>query len=174
MTVLRHLSRHKVKYLTGWLALELLSLPFALSASAGMVERVSFSPAPQVIVADTHDSAPGRQSFLVASNAPFVVEVTGVIGRVDVDVQTRGQLGSLAYGTNAQSPGETTRCSFARLGITQVYRAERKTAANPGEVQTQAVRVNVRYDEKAEPDIRIVPLADAYALPGDTCAENVS
>jgi len=159
------IGRHKGKILLGWIALELAAIP----AAAQMVERVSFSPAPQVIVADARDNAPGLRSFLVASNTPFVVEVEQVIGEVDVEVFSNGYIGEMMYGINAQMPGEAKTCTTAQLGITRVYQAERKTAAKRGNVQSHAVRVNVRFDEVADPAIRIVPIKDGYGLPGESC-----
>ena len=166
MSVGAFIKRNKGKLLLGWIALELAAIP----AAAQMIERVSFAPAPQVIVADARDNAPGFRSFLVASNTPFVVEVEQVVGDVEVEVFSNGYIGEMMYGANAQMPGAAKVCMTARLGMTRVYEAERKTAATRGNVQSHAVRVNVRFDKAADPAIRIVSVADGYGLPGENCA----
>ena len=64
----------------------------------------------------------------------------------------------------------TSVLSFRREGGTvEAYRSERKTAAKRGSVQSQAVRVNVRYDRVAEPNIMIGPAAESHSRPGRAC-----
>lgn len=149
------------------LALEVMSIP----AAAKMADRVNFGTKPVVIVADVPSATPGQDSFLVSSNTPFVVEVGGVIGEVKVDIASGGHVGTLRYGENAQMPGVARACSMGRVGTVEAYRSERKTAASRGSVKSQAVRVNVRYDRVASPNIRIVPVVDSISLPGRSCTD---
>jgi len=150
-----------------FLALEVMSIP----AAAKMAERVKFGPKPMVIVADVPNQLSGQDSFLVSSNTPFVVEVGGVVGEVKVDIATGGYIGTMLYGNNAQMPGVERACSMGRFGTVEAYRSERKTAAKRGSVKSQAVRVNVRYDRIASPNIRIVPVIDSVSLPGRACKD---
>ena len=151
--------RHK-HWLGIWMAVEIASIP----AAAQIVERVAFRSVPKVIVADGHSTAPGVATFYVASNAPFAVEVGNVVGEVAVEVSL-----DAALSANAQMPGEAHACTQGRFGTVLAYAATRKTAAHRGEIETQAVKVEVFFDGAATPAIQIVPLDTSLATPGAPC-----
>ena len=159
-------KRFRKRYVVfGLVALEIASIPVA----AQMVDRVSFEVEPRVIVAEIPDRPAGERSFLVATNDGFVVEVEGVIGSVTTEVTASGHLGGVAYGSAAMMPGASSACTAAFGGRTQVYNAPEKTADTRGRIQDQAVRIDVRFDPLATPDIEFVPTADATGLPGQGC-----
>ena len=166
MTTPRPRRLTKTKLLAAFVGLEILALPVA----AKMVDKVEFEVPARVIVAEADLGIAGQSSYLVASNAPFVVEVEGVIGDVSVEVNASGQLGTLDYGSQAQLPGARQSCTTASRLVTRVYTSKRKTAESQGDITEQAVRVDVTYDTVAEPRIRIVPVDDGYALPGEPCS----
>jgi len=157
-------SRHRYLF-CAWLALEALSLP----AAAQMIERVSFQVPDIVNVADTPMTTPGLHTYFVSSNAAFAVEVGMAVGDVDVTITPVGTYGDMAYGENAQMPGPASQCVQARFGTVEAYRSERKTAARRGLVQTQAVRVDVRFDPAASPEITIGPASESVSAPGESC-----
>ena len=159
-------SRLPRKLLGLWLLVELVSLP----ATAQIVDRVSFKIPPTVITTPVPHQPAGQKSFLVATNTPFTVEVAGTVGEVDVRVAHTGYYGDLRYGTKAQMPGPRTSCVQGRLAPVVAYRADRKTAATRGDVQSHAVRVDVTFDPVADPDITFVAAEESTAAEGMTCA----
>ena len=159
-------SRLPRKLLGLWLLVELVSLP----AAAQIVDRVSFKIPPTVITTPVPHQPAGQKSFLVATNTPFTVEVAGTAGEVDVRVAHTGYYGDLRYGTKAQMPGPRTSCVQGRLAPVVAYRADRKTAATRGDVQSHAVRVDVTFDPMADPDITFVAAEESTASEGMACA----
>ena len=149
----------------GLVALELASIPVA----AQMVDHVSFKVEPRVIVAEVPDRPAGERTFLVASNAAFVIEVEDVVGPVRTAVTPTGQVDNLSYGNAAELPGLAGSCISAQGNRTQVYAATGKTAKLRGKVQDQAVRIDVRFDPIANPLIHIVPRDEGSGLPGGAC-----
>lgn len=137
--------------LAGLIGLELLSIP----AAAQMVDHVKFE-APQKAIAVPVLSEPGMASFMVMSNAPFTVVTKESIGEFDVKISSQGRVNGNPFGTNAQMPGEATRCSSVpTLAPSAIYRAEKKTAKAPGHILTQAVRVDIRFDPATSPTFDI-------------------
>ena len=159
-------SRLPRKLLGLMLLVELVSLP----AAAQIVDRVSFKVSPVVIETPLPHQPAGQKSFLVATNTPFAVEVSGAVGKVDVRVAHTGYYGSLHYGTKAQMPGPRNSCVQGRLAPVVAYRADRKTAATRGDVQSHAVRVDVTFDPLADPDITFVAAEESTASEGMSCA----
>lgn len=153
------------KLLGALVIVELLSLP----AAAQIVDRVRFSAPERVIVADLPNETEGMRSYLVASNTPFAVEVSGVVGEVDVEITTTGDIAGMSYGTHATSPGLASTCVQGRLAPIEAYRSERRTAATRGRVQDQAVRVDVSFDPLAEPAIQLVAASKSASPKGRSC-----
>jgi hypothetical protein len=148
---LKNFKCPKKRYIVlGVLALEIASLP----AAAQIIDRVVFSVEPQAS-AVLIDDIDGVKRFAVASNSAFYVTAENVIGDIRVEVKNSGMIGSARFGNNAQMPGVALACSTMNLGPKTVYQAERKTAAMPGDILSQAVMVVVEHDPEADPVIRI-------------------
>ncbi len=141
----------KKKILLGWLAFEAAGLMFALPATAQIVERVMFSAPPRaahVII----PIAPGFTEILVASNAPFTVLSEGAVGEMQLDLRINGTINGTAYGAQAQNPGAISGCVVPiSPAPTSLYTSVRKTAANRGEIVSQAVLVRIQYDPALNP-----------------------
>lgn len=147
-----HARRFKKRYFVyGWLALEALSLPFAFSASAQIMDRVSFT-IPQKVASVVIDSVPGKTQLVVSSNAAFTVAAQDAIGEFDVIVRASGNINGTRFGDNAQIPGPDRACGVATNSRPVViYRATQKTAVNPGDVLSQAVIIEINYDAALSP-----------------------
>ena len=167
MALPKALLRHKKKVFAACLVAELASIPVA----AQVADKVSFEIPVRVVAVpvEAQPDRPGLQSFLVASNGPFAVEVADVVGRVDVEVSRTGYAGGLQHGGDAQMPGPREGCARSRGLPTRVYTSRRKTAARRGSVQSQSVRVDVRHGGVATPTVRIVPMEDATPNLGMLC-----
>lgn len=136
-----------------WLAVELLSLP----AAAQIVHRVAFEVRPIVTAVEIPTSEPGVSRYLVTSNAGFGVRANGVIGEVQVDVKVSGAMsGAIRFGDAAQLPGPETGCAQASGLSSDIYIADRKTAASPGTAPEQAVVFEFAYDIEARPDFEFI------------------
>ena len=162
----------KKRYIAlGVIALELASIPVA----AQIVDRVSFS-VPQKVIAVPFPPEPGLTKFLVASNAPFAVVSENAVGEFDVKIDLSGVLNGGRYGANAQMPGVPTACAVQTSpSSTKIYEAERKTAAQEGDILTQAVIIEIRYDPQTTPDLKIVAENKTKRLPLATaCAPSLS
>lgn len=148
----------KKRYLVfGLLALELLSLP----AAAQIVHRVAFEVHPNVIAVEIPTAERGVSRYLVASNAGFGVKANGVIGDITTDVHVSGRLsGTNRFGDAAQLPGPEFTCALAAGVSSDIYAADRKTAATPGTPPEQAVIFEFRYDVAARPDFEFVAGVD--------------
>lgn len=155
----------------GILALEILTFP----AMAQMVDRVAFE-APQKAIAVKLATEPGVSKFVVSSNAPFTLVAENAAGDFDVNVYRSGTVNGNRFGDNAQLPGKAQTCATALSAErSAIYRADRKTAATPGEILSQSVIVEVRYDDSLTPNLRIETEKDsrniARAAP---CASGMS
>ena len=144
----------KKRYIVlGLLAVELLSLP----AAAQIVHRVAFDIRPVVTAVEIPTSEPGLSRYLVASNAGFGVEASGVFGDVHVDVRASGTLNKVnRFGDAAQLPGPKSGCAQASGLESAIYTADRKTAAVPGTPPEQAVIFEFRYDPNARPEFKFI------------------
>ena len=153
----------KKKFLIGWLAFEAVGLMFALPATAQIVERVIFSIPPRaahVVI----PVAPGFTEILVASNAPFTILSQGAVGEMQLGLRVSGTINGTAYGTQAQNPGAITGCVIpVSPALTSLYTAVRKTAANRGEVVSQAVLVQIKYDPALKPVFSVKTLNQPQA-----------
>lgn len=171
LTKLKSVKLPKKRYIAlGILALEIASLP----AAAQIIDRVVFSVEPQTS-AVLIDDIKGIKRFAVASNSAFYITAEDVIGDIRVEVRNSGTIGVARFGDNAQMPGAALSCSTMNFGQKTVYQAERKTAAEPGDVLSQAVMVIVEHDPEAEPVIRIkAGQSDKPVAVSNDCASNFS
>lgn len=156
----------KKRYLVlAWLGVELLSLP----AAAQIVNRVSFEIRPIVTAVEIPTTEEGVSRFLVASNAGFGVKASDVIGDVQIDVHLSGSLQSTTrFGDSAQLPGPQKGCAQASGLASNIYLADRKTAATPGTPPEQAVIFEFKYDADARPVFEFTPGVDK-TLAIETC-----
>jgi hypothetical protein len=139
---------------------EIVSIP----VSAQIIDKVAFS-VPQRVIAVPFPPEAGVTKFLVSSNAPFAVVSENAIGEFDVSVQSSGVLNGNRFGANAQMPGRAKACAVqTSASPTKLYEAERKTAAQKGDVLTQAVIVEIRYDPAAQPKFQIVTQDDGKKI----------
>ena len=137
--------------LIGLLVLEILTLP----AAAQIVNKVVFE-APQKAVAVELPPEPGLSKFVVTSNAPFTLVADNAEGDFEIHVHQSGTVNGNRFGDNAQMPGRSEACAtVVSSHESAIYRADRKTAAQPGEILSQAVIIEVRYDASVTPELRI-------------------
>ena len=153
----------KKRYLAlGIIALEVLTWP----AAAQILDKVSFEM-PQRVVHAEFPVEPGVTRMFVTSNAPFAILAKGQIGEFDVNVYPSGTVGAVTFGENAQLPGDANACATT-LDIKKsiIYAADRKTAIAPGEAASQAVLVEIRYDQALSPKFNVVTekKSQKYAL----------
>ena len=146
--------RGKKRYIVlGFLAFELLSLP----AAAGILTQVSFGPSPYVAAAEIPTSEPGVSRFLVTSNDGFDIKAYGVTGEVKVEVVVSGTIaGGSDFGSAAQLPGPQSECVDASGDVSDVYAANRETAAAEGTTPERAVVFKLEYDVDANPRFEFV------------------
>ncbi len=141
----------KKKILVAWIAFEAFSLCIGLPAAAQIVDRVMFSTAPRAAHVVTPVS-PGLTEIIVASNAPFTVLSEGAIGEMSMELTVSGTVNGTAFGTQAQHPGQISDCVMPTAPTqTSLYTATRRTAANRGEVISQAVMIHIKYDPALTP-----------------------
>jgi len=156
----RKYKKHKKLFIL-LLCVDLLALP----ATAQMVDRVSFSAPQKVASVKLANHTAGLQSFVVASNAPFAVISEKAIGEFNVTLKTKDDINGYTIGDNAQLPGSQSTCSVATSSAPQkIYEAIRKTAASRGEVLSQAVVIEVRYDPELTPEFKIITQQNAIAV----------
>ncbi|MEP3653762.1 MAG: hypothetical protein ABJO36_02600 [Litorimonas sp.] len=154
----------------GLLAVELLSLP----AAAQIVHRVAFDIRPMVTAVEIPTSEPGVSRYLVASNAGFGVKANRVIGDVQVEVHVSGTMNKVSpFGSAAQLPGPQSGCAQASGLSSNIYIADRKTAAKPGTPPEQAVVFEFSYDATARPNFEFIAGDDAITAIS-TCSEATS
>jgi len=164
--------RFKKRYIAiGLIAAEVVSIP----VSAQIIDKVAFS-VPQRVVSVPFPPEAGITKFLVSSNAPFAVISENAIGEYDVKVHVSGILNGNKFGSNAQIPGAAKACAVQTTSsATKVYEADRKTAAHKGDVLTQAVIVEIRYDEAITPDFKIITQDKAKRIStAEPCEASVS
>jgi len=103
--------------------------------------------------------------------APFAIISEKAIGEFNVTLRTKDDINGHAIGANAQLPGSQKACSIVTSTQPQkIYEAIRKTAASRGEVLSQAVIVDVRYDAALSPEFKFITQQNAIALsPADQC-----
>ncbi len=149
------LKGKKRYFLLGWLGLELLTLP---AAAHQIANRVSFEVPPRVTAVEIPTSEPGVSRFLVASNAGFGVKANDLVGDIQIDVHVSGTLHtSSRFGDAAQLPGPKTSCAQATGLESDIYLADRKTAATTGTPPEQAVIFEFNYDAEARPKFVFTP-----------------
>lgn len=130
-------------------------MAWASAAQAGVADRVSFSVPAKVIMSEIL-SKPGQQQFLIASNTPFEIFVKNTIGPMKVSVKSSGRLQGLSFGSAAQMPGVVETCKDLTSFLPSViYRSNRKTALERGDVKSQSVLVTVNFDASAKPDLSV-------------------
>lgn len=149
----------------GLVALDLLMLPFAMATSAQIVDSVKFEVKPRAIAAQ-FPPEPGLTRMFVTSNAPFQIISQDMIGDFEVKVSVSGEIGGQIYGRNAQAPGQLTDCAMTSTPLQEViYSADRKTALSKGNVVSQAVLIEIQYDEELDPEFKIIASENAKPLP---------
>ena len=167
----------KKKIFFAWVAVEVVTLPLTIPATAQIVERISLSIPPRIAAVEL-EAEPGISRYMVATNAPFSVISEGVIGKIDVDIKVKGKINKTPFGTKAQSPGAKETCVTSLSAAPSViYQADRKTAAKRGEILQQAVMVEMRYDPALSPKLRFeaAKSPEAMALPAaQTCTSTIS
>ena len=155
----------KKRYIVaGYLAFELIGLAIAGTASAQVLDRIKFE-VPQRVVSAVVPSEPGLTRLVITSNAGFTISASEAIGEYDVKVMSQGLLNTTPYGLNAQMPGPETACGAAVTPSTSViYRATQKTALARGPILSQAVMVEIRYDEAMTPKFDVQTEDNSVAL----------
>ena len=143
----------KARYLAvGLIALEIASIP----VSAQIIDKVAFSK-PQKVIAVPFPPEAGIAKFLVSSDAPFSVISENAVGEFDVSIKVSGVLNGNHFGANAQMPGAAKSCAVqSSTKSTKIYEAERKTAAQEGDILSKAVIVEIRYDADIKPELKII------------------
>ena len=165
----RKYKKHK-KWFIVLLALDILSIPVA----AQMVDHVSFSAPQKVASVKLDTDKAGLQRFVVASYGPFVVISEKAIGQFQVNLRTKATINGKEIGMNAQLPGSGQACSVATsLTPQKIYEAVRKTAAKPGEVLSQAVIVDIKYDPALSPEFKIMTQTNALKFQAPASCETV-
>ncbi len=148
----------KKKIFLGWIAFEAISLCIGLPAAAQIVDRVIFSAAPRAAHVVT-PIAPGLTEIVVASNAPFTVLSQGAVGEMTMVLKVNGTINGTAFGAKAQHPGQISNCVLPTdATLTSLYTATRRTAANRGEVISQAVMILIKYDPDLTPSFAVKTL----------------
>ena len=145
--------KSKATYLViGLIALELTSIP----VSAQIIKKITFSK-PQKVIAVPFPSEVGITRFLVASDDPFAIISENAIDEFHITIMDKGKLNGRRFGFNAQMPGLATSCATqTSYSPTKIYESERKTALREGDILTQAIIVEIRYDEETKPKLKIV------------------
>lgn len=143
----------KTRYLLAALiAAEIIAIP----VSAQIIDRVAFT-VPQRVVSVPFPPEAGITKFLVSSNAPFAIISENAVGEFDISVKVSGILNGNRFGANAQMPGAATACAAQTApSATKLYEADRKTAVQKGEILTQAVIIEIRYDADIQPNLSII------------------
>lgn len=164
----------KKRYIVfGLLALEVVSLPFAASIVHKQAADFDISAItnPQRAINVELNAGPGVTRYLVTANAPFTVTSKNAIGTLNVNVYKSGFINGQAYGTNAQLPGAKSACTQTETTEKKtVYISERGTVAQKGDVLSETVLVEVRYDPSLTPDIKILTQKkSAKLLPAPLC-----
>ena len=136
----------------GLITLEILCWP----AAAQILDQIKFEM-PQRVVHAEFPGEPGLTRMFVTSNAPFAILAKNQIGEYDVTVIPTGVIGGQSFGENAQLPGEPFKCAATLAPAKSIiYAAERKTAKTSGDVITQSVMVEIRYDKALSPKFDVV------------------
>jgi len=162
----------KARYFAiGIIALEIASIP----VSAQIIDKVAFAK-PQKVIAVPFPPEAGLTKFLISSDAPFAVISENAIGEFDVNIEVSGILNGNRFGSNAQMPGMASTCARQTSPrATKIYEAERKTAARDGDILTQAIIVEIRYDADIKPSLKIISQNKAKRLPlGAACGVSSS
>ena len=142
----------KRNLLFGLLALELVTLPFAIPAAAQIIDRVSFK-IPQRVASVKLDAEPGTTRIVITSNAPFTIATKNAIGDFNVTLLQSGKLNAARFGDNAQMPGPAMSCGTAiSSDPVVIYRATQKTARRKGPILSQSVIAEISYDADLRPD----------------------
>jgi len=162
----------KKRYLVlAWLALEIASIP----AAAQIIDRVAFT-VPQKAIHVQLPEAPGLMRYAISSNAPFAITAGNAIGEFQVSVRHNGLVNGRPFGANAQMPGAAKTCAIL-LSPTQsvIYAADRMTAAEKGDILSQAVIVEIRYAKEATPNFKILTEQNAKSInPAPACDPTLS
>lgn len=129
----------------------------ASQSIAGTSDRVSFQISPKV-VSQILDSGDGETRLLIASNSAFKINATGLIGEVNITIETSGQVGGSRYGGASQLPGQKATDVFLTSAFeTPIYRSTRKTALDSGKPIDQAVLVRISYEGSPHPVFTVEP-----------------
>ncbi len=150
----------KKRYIVfGLLTLELLTLPAAAhyAHKKGMSFDMSIFSKPQHAINIKLKSKPGIAMYMVSANAPFSVTTEAMIGRFDVNIHLKGRINGQFFGENAQPPGPETACAVTKTTDKRtIYRSEKGTIAQDGDILSKTVLVEIRYEAYNKPDIKIL------------------
>ena len=137
----------------GLIALEIICIP----VSAKVIDTVMHT-FPQTVIATELPRQPGKAMIAVSSNKPFVITASGHTGEMDVKVTQTGMIYKTSYGQNAQMPGPARVCAAtADDSAATIYTGALRTAKTRGQVLSQTVMVEVRYDASADPVFEVIP-----------------
>lgn len=143
----------------GLVAFELACLPFAghmLHKTSAKLDMADFTK-PQRAIHVKLDSEPGITRYMVSANAPFTVTSETMMGQFDVDIYASGIINGKDFGANAQKPGPDSACSQTQsLDPRVIYRSDKGTVANEGEILSKAILVEIRYEPYYKPDVKIL------------------
>jgi hypothetical protein len=144
------------------------------TANAQILDRVSFK-IPQRAVMARLPSEPGLTRLVVTSNAPFTVIASGAVGDFEVQVLSEGHINTTAFGANAQMPGPANHCASAVTPQDSIiYAAAQKTARAPGDILSQSVMIEIRYDKSAAPNFAVKTQVNSQGLiPAPDCASKL-
>ena len=162
----------KKRYLVGgYIVFELAGLAIAGTAGAQVLDQIKFE-IPQRVVSAKMPSEAGLTRLVISSNAPFAITASNAIGEYDVKVLSDGFINTTPFGLNAQMPGPETACGAAvSPSPSIIYRATQKTAAARGDVLSQSVMVEIRYDEVLSPKFAVKTEENSVATPPASACE---
>ncbi len=147
----------KTKIVLALVALEVVCLPISIAASAKMADKMLFST-PGRAVYSAAAAMPGETIIFVASNTPYSVIASGVVGELGVHIESSGVVKGKIFGKNAQHPGRPLACvAQNRPTPTLIYQSVTKTAERRGAVIDQAVKMRITYPPSAHPEFIVKP-----------------
>lgn len=140
-----------MKAVLGILSLIALSVLAAEGAMANVIDRVNVGTGAKIISHKVH-SVPGRDTYLLATNVPYDIYMSGTVGRVNITLKSEGQIGHLDYGQKSQVRGPVSACGFIPSPhSTRILSSPVRTATVPGKLREHAIAVIVEYDGETTP-----------------------
>lgn len=97
-----------------------------------------------------------------------------MVGEINLSVHKSGDMNGQRFGDNAQIPGPKNVCAAMHIPAeTVIYEADRKTAQRRGTPVSQAVIVQMRYDEAAAPIFNFIKDGATRAPNANSCAASI-